>query len=971
MKKKITLKSLNLVRVFLAGSALMLLVTMAIAGGDSSYGRMLMGWLGWQGGKDGSSIAIVSDDTRNAQHAQSKTTPPPREEEGQSANAACSLTITNVSVGDCRNDAATGNLPKVLVAVFVEWTMPPVGENIEVTVDGVTKIINPSIDGCEPYLQFMLDADGSTLDAAAEFSGGGCTAPSVFFDLPAACYGADPCTGPNAIGGTVYSDFDSDGTKDASEFGLEGAQIDVFDNAENLLCTTTSDFQGRWSCTALTGGQAVRVEISNYPANHTPSGVGPDNFGGVVQFATVGSNCTIDFGMLDISNFCENNPYVITPIYHRGDPLAGGTTAPTPALVAVPYTASGESLLNITLAQSSEIGSTWGIAYQKETNTIFSSAFLKRHCGWGPGGLGAVYRTDVSTLPPPGPTGNASLYFNLDVYGINTGNEGSLARALGPNLNTPTYDGQVFDLVGKWGLGDTDISEDGDSLFIVNLFNRSIVTVDMGNPAVFPVPVGAVSEVIIPDPGCSDASDWRPFALKYNNGHLYVGGVCSAQTSQNSDDLYAYIFEYNPGTGLFTEILSFPLGYSKGIVLTGLAHCTNWNPWTNDFNDLPAGGIELCYPQPILSDIEFDVYGNMLVAFNDRAGHQMGWYDYGTTPPSTMTWKGNAGGDILRVLNNNGTWLIERNGAVGYDMGCGAGNGQGPCGGEFYCQDSYLGAHQEAVHGGIALHPSNNELLLNMMDATSAFSGGLAWYNNSTGVKNRAYRVYFSDNNGNSGLAGKASGLGDVELLCGEAPIELGNYVWVDSDRDGIQDPGETPISGVNVTLYKGNAILASTMTDADGHYKFTVANGVLPGMNYCIAFGTGGQGSNGILTVGGNSYSITSPNIGFGANSDNNDSDAVLGDNSLPVAIQGLPVICLTTGARGDNDNTLDLGIFPVVDFGDLPDDNLAGSYPTDATNGAGEGIGASHQIIPNLKMGALVDFGSGWSGCSISRRR
>ncbi|MBK6904353.1 MAG: hypothetical protein IPH04_16525 [Saprospirales bacterium] len=125
MKKKITLKSLNLARVFLAGSALMLLVTMAIAGGDSSYGRMLMGWLGWQGGKDGSSIAIVSDDTRNAQHAQSKTTPPPREEEGQSANAACSLIITNVSVGDCRNDAATGNQPKVLVAVFVEWTMPP------------------------------------------------------------------------------------------------------------------------------------------------------------------------------------------------------------------------------------------------------------------------------------------------------------------------------------------------------------------------------------------------------------------------------------------------------------------------------------------------------------------------------------------------------------------------------------------------------------------------------------------------------------------------------------------------------------------------------------------------------------------------------------------------------------------------------------------------------------------------------
>lgn len=92
------------------------------------------------------------------------------------------------------------------------------------------------------------------------------------------------------------------------------------------------------------------------------------------------------------------------------------------------------------------------------------------------------------------------------------------------------------------------------------------------------------------------------------------------------------------------------------------------------------------------------------------------------------------------MVNNNGTWLIERNGSVGYDTGCGVGTGQGPCGGEFYCQDSYLSAHQEAVHGGIALHPSNDELLLNMMDPTSAFAGGTAWYNNATGVKNRAYR---------------------------------------------------------------------------------------------------------------------------------------------------------------------------------------------------------------------------------------
>ncbi|MCC6413984.1 MAG: carboxypeptidase regulatory-like domain-containing protein, partial [Saprospiraceae bacterium] len=884
-------------------------------------------------------------------------------------DVVCSLLIDNVSIGECRNDVETGFQSKVLVAVFVSWVDPPIGQNIEITVDGQTKIINPAEKGCANYVQFILDADGSSQVADAEFSGGTCSAPSVIFNLPAECAGSAPCAGATSIGGRVYSDFDSDGTLDASEFGLEGAQIDLYDNNENLLCTATTDLQGEWTCTGLTAGQAVRAEISNFPSGYTPAGTGIDNNGGVVQFATVGSDCSVDFGLLDAGNFCENNPYVITPCYVRGDPQGGGTSGMMDVLVAVPYNAEGNTSVNSYLALNSEAGSMWGVAYQKETKKLFSSAFLKRHCGWGPAGLGGIYVTDVSTIPAPGGsnTGLISTYFNLDAYGINTGNEASLARNLGPNVNQPTYDGQVFDLVGKWGLGDIDISEDGDSLFIVNMHNRSLVTVAIGNPAVTPVPASAVSELTIPDPGCSDASDWRPFALKYNNGKIYVGGVCSAQTSQDADDLQAIIYEYSPAAGTFTEILNSPLGYDKGFVLTGLAHCENWNPWTNDFNDLPAGGIELCYPQPILSDIEFDVYGNMMVAFNDRGGHQMGWYDYGTTPPSTQTWKGNSGGDVLRVVNNNGTWLIERNATAGYDDGCGAGNGQGPCGGEFYCQDSYLSAHQEAVHGGIAVHPSNNELLLNMMDATSAFSGGLAWYNNASGLKNRAYRVYFSDNNGDNGTNGKAAGLGDVEILCGEAPIEIGNYVWADSDRDGIMDPGEPGLFGVNVALYKGGNLIATTTTNISGQYKFSGAN-VLPNMAYCVAFGTGGQFSNGTLSIGGASYAMTLSNIGFGVNSDNNDSDVNPGGNTLPVAIQGLPVVCLVTGNYGDNDNTFDAGFFPVIDYGDLPDNNTAGTYPTDATNGGGEGVGPSHQIIPTLKMGASVDFEDGGQSSALA---
>lgn len=50
-----------------------------------------------------------------------------------------------------------------------------------------------------------------------------------------------------------------------------------------------------------------------------------------------------------------------------------------------------------------------------------------------------------------------------------------------------------------------------------------------------------------------------------------------------------------------------------------------------------------------------------------------------------------------------------------------------------------------------------------------------------------------------------------------------------------------------------------------------------------------------------------------------------------------------------------------PVLDYGDLPDDNLAGAYPTDAISSAGEGLGPSHLVVDGLKIGAIVDDETG----------
>ena len=74
----------------------------------------------------------------------------------------------------------------------------------------------------------------------------------------------------------------------------------------------------------------------------------------------------------------------------------------------------------------------------------------------------------------------------------------------------------------------------------------------------------------------------------------------------------------------------------------------------------------------------------------------------------------------------------------------------------------------------------------------------------------------------------------------------IGDYVWLDADRDGVQDAGESGLSGVDVDLYDvgpdgavgggDDVLIASTTTDANGGYIFT---GIAPGAYYADVDGT------------------------------------------------------------------------------------------------------------------------------------
>jgi hypothetical protein len=68
------------------------------------------------------------------------------------------------------------------------------------------------------------------------------------------------------------------------------------------------------------------------------------------------------------------------------------------------------------------------------------------------------------------------------------------------------------------------------------------------------------------------------------------------------------------------------------------------------------------------------------------------------------------------------------------------------------------------------------------------------------------------------------------------ARAALGDYVWLDANKDGVQDATESGIPGVTVTLYDAAGVaLSSTITDQNGKYFFSNLN---PG-TYTVGFGT------------------------------------------------------------------------------------------------------------------------------------
>ena len=527
-------------------------------------------------------------------------------------------------------------------------------------------------------------------------------------------------------------------------------------------------------------------------------------------------------------NQCGENTLLITPCYVAGDPTNPlSSSRNDAAVVGFPYSSQSTRAPRPTdppsskaiIASAREVGALWGVAHQRSNNLVFGASVLKRHAGYGPLGSGGIYVMEVDEDLGGGRV-RQDLSFSLgslrrvnDNAFIQTAPNNlsnNQSRDLPPEGFIDASDASAFSEVGRASLGDIDISEDENTLWVVNVYDQTLYEIPIENPMTTR-PTAAIAHKV-PNPQCS--GDYRPWALKVKENKVYVGVVCT-------DASYAFVYVYNILTNNWeqTPLITIDLSYERGNLLIGEAprepRSANWNAWADTWFEMdpppPGGAIkerEFGYAQPILSDIEFVSNGNMVLGFLDRGGMQLGNQAVSPDPSTGLAlFTGGAAGDLLiACLNDQGNYILERDGS----LQCGSANIEGnvpqsPGNGEFFSEDFFepeenFFFHDEVTLGSVAYLPGADEIVttaydpidINILGQEFDFgtnedyvskSGGTIWFSLDNapepGKKERGFMVYtvldaLDNPTGIENTFGKAAGLGDLELFCSiQAPVVL------------------------------------------------------------------------------------------------------------------------------------------------------------------------------------------------------
>jgi uncharacterized repeat protein (TIGR01451 family) len=578
-----------------------------------------------------------------------------------------------------------------------------------------------------------------------------------------------------------------------------------------------------------------------------------------VQFCTT-PLCNIKFGLQDKKTACNpNTAKVFTSCF-----VQAGTSETAPTLVQFPFQFNAASPIT-KLAMQNQTGSVWGLSWNQSKQLLYSSAFVKYGSPLGSAGTSGIYVTDAKL-------GTTQVFLDLSQFGFQTGNLNGILP----------LDCRYSDFVGKAGFADMDISDDDQYLYVTNLFRNSIMIIPTNHPS-----ATNIFEIKVPDPGCNNGN-YAVGAVEYRNNHLYIGVTCTAETSKSKSDFFFHIYEFNLISRTFNII--FSTSFARQFWAQNPGSSRPVSQW--------------------LTNISFVNDQFMVLGISDRTGHTYCDKVYPLTGQN---------GDILMLWKNGNQWQLEHNSIAGPRFGSGSFHTEGPGGGEFFGDDFWTigpGLHPETSFGSVAVLSGTEEVISSVFDPIyESFSGGFHKYSTLNGKKRSAIQLY----NSQSSAYGKSSGLGDIALACSALPIEIGDFVWYDVDKNGIQDPGEEPLRNIQLSLFDRNCkLVGTTSTDMMGRYVFNSKNvdldqdGTFDELQafetyYIIVNDPAFNKSIGKLIYQQDSLIISPVHHITGAElSDNN---AVMYRSGQCNLFQGYPFIEINTGSSGQNDYSFDIG--------------------------------------------------------------
>ena len=681
---------------------------------------------------------------------------------------------------------------------------------------------------------------------------------------------------PSEIQGNIFIDQNMNGLKDDAS-GASSILIYAFDQNGNLQAQAISDLFGQYSLNGLTSGEAYRVEFRPM-AGFYDGPLGSDNLSSIRNVAA--GSCDIDFGVVNEDVFYGVDPELAITCYVRGDQNENLNVA---TLVGVNHNFNSSSAERF-IEDKAGTGSVWGLAYDSQTETLFSSAFVKQFSSLvsdpisGKPMHDAIFQTNINT-------GATSVFTRLSQLGV------PMTDLEFPDSEDCSYGVQV----GRIGLGGMEISDDEKTLYVVNISGNNVVAIDVENPIPATTQVITSMNSVLPTPAVDE--EMYPFALKYYKNKLYVGYTLVKRVFDNVNaNSSMHIVEYDIATA--SSNLIFSSNYNLG-------------SWTE--NDAVNFVLKI---QQWLTDIDFINDDEMIISLNDRKGNI--YCDTDALFPDQK-------GDILLVYRDgNGAWTLESGGVANGRTGRFTSGGQGPGGGEFFGDDFFPEDdefHNEISLGSIIVVPGRDEVVSAVFDPLlEVYSGGLHRYSTVDGSIQAAVELYSDEFVIN---LGKATGFGGLTLLEDRPELEIGNLVWIDDNKNGKQDPDELGVGGVDIDLYNDACVkIATTTTDVNGYYVFNSTNleesedRILPYTNYFVALSnTQFDVTTSSITVAGDPYILTTSNDGHAVSPEESDSDVELFTGGCG-ALEGLAVIEVTTGGVGTNDHSFDLGLVAPGNF-------------------------------------------------------